>query len=247
MNTVRLERLNPSVKAATVLACVILLSCQYLITLNVAVLLTSVLLLLFFSEASWKQLFALLVPACVAAFGVFMMGLLYAKGDGVSSELANISFVPYAVRAAMSQNLRTALQLATRMLAYAGLGIAFALSTRGEDFVDSLMHQCHLPPKFAYGVLAAFHLMPDMARELHSVRIAYAVRNVRAGFLRPTFTMLVNSVRWSESVAMAMESKGFSDGAERTYYSIPHVRWYDGAFAVSCVGLILAGMLVLEY
>ena len=65
----------------------------------------------------------------------------------------------------MSRNLYTALQLATRLLAYAGLGMLFALSTSGEFFIASLLHQCHLPPRFAYGILAAFHLMPGMVRE----------------------------------------------------------------------------------
>ena len=35
--------------------------------------------------------------------------------------------------------------------------------------------------------------------------------------LLPMFTMLVNSVRWSESVAMAMESKGFCSTAPRSF------------------------------
>lgn len=54
----------------------------------------------------------------------------------------------------------------------AGMGIFFALSTDGELFIYSLMHQCRLSPKFAYGILAAFHLMPNMVREFKNVRIA---------------------------------------------------------------------------
>ena len=164
-------------------------------------------------------------------------------------DLSSLSAMPYSVRAAMSQNLYTALQLATRLLAYAGLGILFALSTEGDFFIASLLHQCHLPPKFAYGILAAFHLMPGMAREYAQVRTAFAARGLKAGPLsmKPVFTMLVNSVRWSESIAMAMESKGFCGDAPRTYYMVPRVHWYDLAAAALMVGGVVLGMLFLKY
>lgn len=245
----KLEKLNPAVKAGTVLVAVVLLSFEYLVSLNAAVFAAALLLLFFFSDAKPGRVVLLLLPAFAAAFGMFMMGLYYARGGSITeAELSGISAMPYAVRAAMSQNLYTALQLATRLLAYAGLGMLFALTTDGEYFVSSLMHQCRLSPKFAYGVLAAFHLMPTMAREYRSVRLAFEVRGIRTHALsvRPMFTMLVNSVRWSEAVAMAMESKGFCGTAERTYYEIPRVRWYDWACSALTLGLIVAGMLLLH-
>ena len=77
----------------------------------------------------------------MAAFGLFMMGLYYAKGGSVvTEEISNISSVPFAIRAAAIRNLTTALQLSTRLLSYAGLGILFALSTDGDDFVKSLIY-----------------------------------------------------------------------------------------------------------
>lgn len=132
--------------------------------------------------------------------------------------------------------------------AAAELGILFALSTEGDFFIASLLHQCRLPPKFAYGILAAFHLMPGMAREYAQVRTAFAVRGLKMGPLsmKPVFTMLVNSVRWSESIAMAMESKGFCGEAPRTYYTVPRVHWYDLAIAALMVGGVVLGMLFLN-
>jgi len=246
----KLERWNPSVKAGTILVSVILLSFQYLVSLNLTVFVLSLLLLLFCSQARPRQIAAILIPAAVAAAGLFVTGLYYSRGGSITDvQMDSLSAVPYAVRAAMSRNLYTASQLATRLLAYAGLGILFALSTDGEYFISSLMHQCRLSPKFAYGVLAAFHLLPGMIREFRSVRTAFAVRGIRAGALsiRPIFTMLVNSVRWSESVAMAMESKGFCGEAPRSYYTVPRVRWTDWAGSILCIGAIAAGMLLFRY
>lgn len=245
----KLERWNPSVKVGAILVSVVLLSMQYLVSLNLLVFAGSLLLLLCCSDARPKSVAAILIPALIAALGLFLTGLYYARGGAAQADLSRLSSVPYAVRAAMSRNLYTALQLATRLLAYAGLGILFALTTDGDFFIRSLMHQCRLPPKFAYGLLAAFHLMPGMVREYKTVRTAFAVRGVRAGplALRPMFTMLVNSVRWSECVAMAMESKGFCGTAARTYCQIPRVRWYDWAGAAVLVGGIALGMLFLHY
>ena len=70
---------------------------------------------------------------------------------------------------------------------------------------------------------------------------------VHALSFRPLFTMLVNSIRWSESVAMAMESKGFCGDAPRTSYSVPKVRWYDWVLAAVFIGGIILGMLFLHY
>ena len=129
-----LERWNPTVKAFTVLICVILLSFEYLVSLNLLVLAVCLLLLMFCSRVSLKKIGVILLPACIAAFGLFVTGLYYARGGSTQTmDLSSLSAMPYSVRAAMSQNLYTALQLATRLLAYAGLGILrpFIHSSKG--------------------------------------------------------------------------------------------------------------------
>ncbi len=240
-----LERLNPTVKTATILIAVILLSFQYLVCLNGLVFLLSIGLLLTLSHARPTQVARILLPAFVAASGMFLMGLYYTRGSEV--DLSDLSAVPFAVRAAASRNLHSAAQLATRLLAYAGLGTLFALSTDGQKFLYSLMHQCHLPPKFAYGILAAVHLLPNLTREYRQVKLAYRTRNATTRSLKPVLTMLVNGIRWSEAVAMAMESKGFCGEAPRTCSITMRVRWYDWVCAAVCIGGIVLGMCLLPF
>lgn len=75
-----LERWNPTVKAFTVLICVILLSFEYLVSLNLLVLAVCLLLLMFCSRVSLKKIGVILLPACIAAFGLgFGDGLYYAR------------------------------------------------------------------------------------------------------------------------------------------------------------------------
>lgn len=244
----KLERLNPAVKACTCLVCVVLMSVQYLVSLNVAVFVLSVLLLLGCSQVRGTRLLKLLLPALLAAFGLFVTGFFHGKGTQ-AGDLERIAAMPYAVRAAMSAGLYPALQLSTRLLAYAGFGMLFVLSTDGEDFIFSLMHQFHLSPKFAYGILAAVHLMPNMVREFKAVRLAFRVRGMQVRWysLPPVFTMLVNAIRWSQCVAMAMESKGFDGDAPRTHTNVPKVRWYDLVFCVVWIIGIVLGMCLLRY
>ncbi len=246
----KLEKLNPSVKMITIFICVVLIALQYLVILNLVVFAAAIAGLLLFSSARPKHVAGLLLPAVLAAFGLFMMGLYYARGSSITAaDLENVGAMPYMVRAAMSRNLYTALQLSTRLLAFAGMGIMFALSTDREKFVYSLMHQCHMSPKFAYGILAAVNLMPQMLHEYRNVRTAFEVRNMKAGALstKVLFAMMVNSIRWSEAVAMAMESKGFCSEKPRTYSDIPGVRWYDILFAACCIGGILIMMWNVRY
>jgi len=219
----KVENWNPSVKMITILLSVVILSFQYKVYVTMGVFCFSMIMMLFFSNAKLKSIIKILLPAFFAAFGMFMMGLYYSKNNSITAmNISDISSVPYALRAAMSTNLITALQLSSRILAYAGLGIFFALTTDEELFISSLMHQCHLSPKFAYGILAAVHLVPNLGREYKNALFAFRTRgmNVSAFSIKPMFAMLVNSIYWSENIAMAMQSKGFSDNDERTYYRI---------------------------
>ena len=90
-----LERWNPTVKAFTVLICVILLSFEYLVSLNLLVLAVCLLLLMFCSRVSLKKIGVILLPACIAAFGLFVMGLYYARGGSTQTmDLSSLSAMP---------------------------------------------------------------------------------------------------------------------------------------------------------
>lgn len=234
----RLEKINPTVKAGVVLFGAVLLSFQYSTMLNLSVFVISVLFLLFFSKAGIRNIIGLLLPAFAAAFGLFMMGLYYAKDNAVG--------MTFTMDPTMMQNVSIGLQLSTRLLSFAGLGLMFALTTDGEFFMRSLMRQCHLSPKFAYGMLAAFNLMPVIKREYVNVKKAYELRGIGSSnfSVRPVFTMLVNTVRWSESIAMAMESKGFCADAPRSYYYLPEIKGYDIAFAIFWLAIIIIGFIL---
>ena len=230
-----LEKINPFIKVVTILVCVILMALTSSWKLNLAVLIAALLALLLLSNCKLSSLVKTFVPVILLAGAVFVSGMSYGKSAAQSASIYDVA------------SMDSALLLSTRILAYVGMGMVFALSTDQKEFIMSLMHQAHVKPKFAYGVLAAVNLIPTLRREWDEVNLAYRARKKRTGLLPigPLFNTLVNGIRWSENVAMAMESKGFDGDGSRTFAITTRVRAGDICFAVLCIGLMAAGMICL--
>ena len=230
-----LEKINPFIKVVTILVCGILMALTSSWKLNLAVLIAALLALLLLSNCKLSSLVKTVVPVILLAGAVFVSGMSYGKSAAQSASIYDVA------------SMDSALLLSTRILAYVGMGMVFALSTDQKEFIMSLMHQAHIKPKFAYGVLAAVNLIPTLRREWDEVNLAYRARKKRTGLLPigPLFNTLVNGIRWSENVAMAMESKGFDGDGSRTFAITTRVRAGDICFAVLCIGLMAAGMICL--
>lgn len=230
-----LEKINPFIKVVTILVCGILMALTSSWKLNLAVLIAALLALLLLSNCKLSSLVKTFVPVILLAGAVFVSGMSYGKSAAQSASIYDVA------------SMDSALLLSTRILAYVGMGMVFALSTDQKEFIMSLMHQAHIKPKFAYGVLAAVNLIPALRREWDEVNLAYRARKKRTGLLPigPLFNTLVNGIRWSENVAMAMESKGFDGDGSRTFAITTRVRAGDICFAVLCIGLMAAGMICL--
>lgn len=228
-----LEKINPFIKVVTILVCGILMALTSSWKLNLAVLIAALLALLLLSNCKLSSLVKTFVPVILLAGAVFVSGMSYGKSAAQSASIYDVA------------SMDSALLLSTRILAYVGMGMLFALSTDQKEFIMSLMHQAHVKPKFAYGVLAAVNLIPTLRREWDEVNLAYRARKKRTGLLPigPLFNTLVNGIRWSENVAMAMESKGFDGDGSRTFAITTRVRAGDVCFAVLCIGLMAAGMI----
>ena len=230
-----LEKINPFIKVVPILVCGILMALTSSWKLNLAVLIAALLALLLLSNCKLSSLVKTFVPVILLAGAVFVSGMSYGKSAAQSASIYDVA------------SMDSALLLSTRILAYVGMGMVFALSTDQKEFIMSLMHQAHVKPKFAYGVLAAVNLIPTLRREWDEVNLAYRARKKRTGLLPigPLFNTLVNGIRWSENVAMAMESKGFDGDGSRTFAITTRVRAGDICFAVLCIGLMAAGMICL--
>ena len=183
-----LHKINPFYKLVTVFVLAISLTFTSSATLNIATFLLCALLLV---TGSRKILPALnfCIPMLFIATG------LYISGTNIGG------------------NEQSGLFLATRVVAFMGLGMLFSLTTDSYAFMRSLQTDAKVPRKFAYGILCAFNLVPYIKNEYHNARLALSVRGVRLYFfsIKPLFSVLVNSIRWSEMLSIAMQSKGFDE------------------------------------
>jgi len=195
-----LSKLNPFYKFVFIIVFSTVITFIHSFWLNVWVFGISMLLLLLgVSHTQYKKAAKFLAFVAFMAFSLFVMGLFFAEGQG--GMFGTVT----------TESTQTGLNMATRFLSFAGIGLIFALTTDPYELVKSMQKDAKLPRKFAYGMLCAINLLPYIKREYENAILAFHVRGVKVGplSLKPLFAMLVNSFRWSEVLSMAMISKGF--------------------------------------
>lgn len=206
MNT---SKLNPGFKGLTIFLISLILSFEYNYYVNISVFLICLILMLL-SKVSIKRLCISFLPVIIMALGVFFTGYFYGN-ESATTDITDMTKIVVVMESAES-----GLQLAARILAYAGLGFLFVYTTDPRMFILSLMQQFRLSEKFAYGIMAAYNFIPIVKNEYRNITYAYRARGVKRNlFMLP---MLVTAIRSSENIAMAMESKGFQVGAKRSQY-----------------------------
>lgn len=183
-----------------------------------------------FSKVNLKVFVGIMAPVLLMAFAMFMTGYHFpAQGNlPVNAQSLHIS----------SSAVYNGLLMSSRVLAYAAAGLLFALTTDRIIMVRSFQQHFHLPQAFAYGLLAAWGVFPHMAQEYRRARVALRMRGQKAWPVSPAVLkpLLVKSVRWSEELAIAMESKGFSGKAKRTRFQPCHIKPVDILFLLlGCV------------
>lgn len=195
-----LSRLNPLHKLIAILVFSTVLTFVHSIALNLWVFGICMLLLLVGTPFPvFKRVLALMLPIGIVAVSIFMTGLIFGSGDPGQFG---------SVRVASTQS---GLNMATRVFPFAALSFLVAFTTDSRSLVKRMQLELSLPRKFAYGMLCAVHVLPLMQSEYRNSRLAFKVRGVALGWfsLKPVFAMLVNIFRWSETLSMAMFSRGF--------------------------------------
>lgn len=131
------------------------------------------------------------------------------------------------------------IHLGFRALAFAILGMIFALTTKPVLLFYSLMQQLRVPPKYAYSFLASIRMIPIMYDEFQTLRHALMIRQavpekgVKGLFKKLKFfsiPLLAQSIRRAQRIAVAMEAKRFSQVSERTFFYKTDVRVNDLLF-----------------
>ncbi|WP_026564271.1 energy-coupling factor transporter transmembrane component T family protein [Bacillus sp. UNC41MFS5] len=149
------------------------------------------------------------------------------------------------------ESLNHGLTIALRMLAFVTYGLLFTSTTDITLFIMSLIHQCKLSPKWAYGLLAGFRFIPLFQSELNQMKTAHKVRGYKQknnwkAFMRYALPLFTQGIRKSERIAIAMEARGFTGTRDRTYYQTTKLAAKDFGYLLSLFFLVGGIMFFIE-
>ncbi|MBN3555455.1 energy-coupling factor transporter transmembrane protein EcfT [Fictibacillus nanhaiensis] len=211
-----LHSINPSLKLVTILSLFIVAINIHFLDLMVGFLCVILLLFIFATGYSYKQLFILSLPFVLIFLSTSSSMILFGKGETILYKWAYIQV--------SEESLIRGIHLGFRALSFAMLGLLFALTTKPVKLFYSLMQQFRLSPKFAYSFMAAIRLIPIMVEEYQMIINAQRVRGVeqKNNFLkrmkRLAIPLLSQSIRRAYRIAVSMEAKRFQSDKKRTYY-----------------------------
>ncbi|MHB1063919.1 MAG: energy-coupling factor transporter transmembrane component T family protein [Georgenia sp.] len=183
------------------------------------------------------------VPFVAFAFGVLMVNALARPGTTV--------WQAGALRVS-EEGLSVGTALAARTLLIGVLAIGFLLSTDGVALMTSLHQNARLSARVTYAILAGYRMLQEMPREWATISHAHTVRaNLRHDGRPPrgprhlagvVFTLLVVSVRKSERMAQALESRGLGLAPRTTWHPVCITRadWALAAGVVTVMAVVLA-------
>lgn len=226
-----LARVNPAVKLGTLVYVMLLLISTSRLPVTFALLLFAAVGV---ACSGWRLSILLLrlIPYSLLFLLTFWMMAAFGKGE---TELWAFGWFRIT-----EESLAHAWLVATRMFAFVLLSITFVATTDPIRFVMSLIHQCRLPVRLAYGFLAGLRFIPIFRQAIRTIRQARRIRQQRSIWPWQTFfaislPLFTTSIIRSERIAIAMEARQFR--VDRTYYIRPVVTRSDLVFLLMTVTL----------
>ena len=217
--------MNPGMKLLLVMIIALEISFTQSLTVNIILIGVSLIYILL-QRVHMKALFGLLFWPLFPALGLFVSQWLYGS--------AGIHF---------------AWILFTRIYAYVFLGATFTLTSSITDLSLTLEQDFRLPAKFAYGVLAAFNLMPKITEEIRIIKTPALMRGQALHFWSPKlyFKSILSSIQWSQNLAEAMTSHGFVEDQARTHYKVIRITAIDWILFVGLLVIVQVLLYFLRY
>ncbi|MBS4206588.1 energy-coupling factor transporter transmembrane component T [Bacillus sp. FJAT-50079] len=245
-----LHTLNPSIKALTVIVLVTFISIVFDPVTTFLYWLFILAVTFIFGKVEFRKWLLIFIPFLFVALGYVWTAIAFSKPPQGTELISYLTIGPINVT---NYGISSGLGLGMRVLCFAGLSMLFILTTDPVKFILSLVQQCKLPPKLAYGILAGYRFLPLLTEEIRIIRHAHKVRGanretgMKAKLLtvkRYAIPLLASAIRKAERAAIAMESKGFTGSRNRTYYKRLYVKWQDWLFLSIMVFLFLVCVFV---
>jgi energy-coupling factor transport system permease protein len=146
------------------------------------------------------------------------------------------------------------LAMGLRLATFVGIGLIFLSTTRNEELTNGLIRM-GVPYPVAFALSTALRLVPTFAGAGATIIEAQMSRGLdletgsifkRLGkFIPQAVPLFIYAIHHTNTLAMALESKGFDPKAERTFFYEPRMKAVDYALICFFV-LILAAILYLR-
>jgi energy-coupling factor transport system permease protein len=239
-----LHEVNPSIKAFAIVISILILSVFFDPITPLVTIIWSVTLTFLFGRVSFKKWLLLFTPFLFIALIYVWSTMLFPRlqeGDNVLWQWGFLTLT--------AEGFRRGVSLGLRVLSFATLSIMFTLTTKPTDFLLSLMQQCKMPPKLAYGIMAGYRFLPLIREEFQTLQNAHRVRGVARARTIPekvqqlkryVIPLLAGAIRKAERTALAMESKGFTGEKSRIFYreiTVSRIDWLYFFLMISAVCL----------
>ena len=180
-----------------------------------------------------------IAPLWLAALGIGLFNALYSTSNGDPAAASLVDLGPIRVTTAAATN---GVALALRVIAIAGVGAVFTLTTDPTRLADSLVRQAHVSPRFAYGALAAYQAIPRFAEDLATLRQARRIRGLRGSWHpRLLVTLLVLAIRHGDRMALAMDARAFGSGPMSNYRDLGW-SWLDAVVGVGAAAILIGAL-----
>lgn len=237
-----LNDLNPSVKAFTIVLCILMLSVFFDPVTPLITLITTIAITFIMGKVNFRKWVLLFAPFMFMAVVYVWSSLLFPRIDPGDEFLWEWAFISIT-----AEGLERSISLGLRVLSFASLSLMFALTTNPVHFLLSLMQQCKLPPKIAYSIMAGYQFLPLIREEFEIIRCAHQVRGAgrvltlgdKAKQIKKyIIPLLASGIRKAERTALAMESKGFTGSKNREFYRVITIRSKDWAFMVLMISIV---------
>lgn len=191
---------------------------------------------------------ALMVPFALFGFGFFTTSVLFRQESEFALSMARETFLSSPATSA-------GMVLFLRAIACGMISAVFAFSTDAGLFVRALMATCRLPARVGYAMFSAMQLVPDLAAEAQTMRVARAMRTGRPPRRLPgpaeafglIIPLLAFAIRRAGRAAIAMEARGLSAGGARTILGAPRLHARDAVFLGVALALIAACLLAAAF
>ncbi|MCM2674534.1 energy-coupling factor transporter transmembrane component T family protein [Alkalicoccobacillus plakortidis] len=199
------------------------------------------LLLFVFSGHPLRYLLLFSAPFILVFFSSASSMIFFGRGD--------TTWFKWGIFHVTEESFYRGVHLGFRALAFAILGMIFALTTKPVLLFYSLMQQLKVPSKYAYSFLASIRIIPIMIEEFQTLRHAMVIRQavpekgLKGVYKKLQFfsvPLLAQSIRRAQRIAVAMEAKRFMQVKQRTYYYQTRITYYDLIFLIVLVSAPLA-------